>query len=248
MTTPPIDPARIGEAFQEATKYARGRPVRMAGFDPAAERRAFPDAERAPLPRPEIRGGPGLWNAISRRRSARSYSAEPARLDELSQMLWACQGVTGEGGGRRFRAAPSAGALYPCETYVVVNRVEDLDPGLYHYEVPEHELSLLRGGDLGPDVARAACDQAMCGPAALVFIWTAVVARCGVKYRQRAFRYIYLDAGHIGHSVALAAAGLGLGSCQIAAFFDDEVNAIVGADGRAETAVYMTSVGRPANH
>jgi SagB-type dehydrogenase family enzyme len=83
----------------------------------------------------------------------------------------------------------------------------------------------------------------MAAMAPVVLLWTAVVDRSSWKYRQRAYRYIYLDAGHIGQNIALAAEGLGLGSCAIGALYDDEVNELVGADGRDETAVYLTTVG-----
>ena len=245
MSEGAFDPRRIGEAFQEATKYHPDRPSDLAGFPLVPERRSFPETQHIPLPRPEIEGGPGLWETTLRRRSVRRYARVPVQLGQLSQMLWASQGVTALAGGHRLRAAPSAGALYPCETYLVVNGVEELDPGLYHYEVYEHELAFLREGELGPELGRAACGQSFCAKAAAVFVWTAVIPRCGAKYRQRAFRYIHLDAGHLGQCVALAAVGLGLGTCQIAAFYDDEVNKILGVDGQDETTLYLTTVGRP---
>lgn len=86
----------------------------------------------------------------------------------------------------------------------------------------------------------------MCGAAAVVFIWTAVFQRSKWKYGQRAYRYVYLDAGHVAENLALAATGLGLGSCPIAALYDDEVNGLIGADGVAESVIYMTAVGCPA--
>ena len=235
----------VGEAFQEGTKYHPDRPVRSEGYAPVAERKTYPQAERTPLPAPVEEGGPDLWETVRGRRSCRAYASTPLKLEDLSQVLWAGQGVTARMGAYRFRAAPSAGALYPCETYAAVRSVEGLSPGVYHYDVHEHALEALRSGDVSGEVAAAACGQPFCAQAACVLIWTAVVPRCGAKYRQRAFRYIYLDAGHIAQNVALAAVGLGLGTCQVAAFFDEEVNAVVGADGRMETAVYMTSVGVP---
>ncbi len=100
-------------------------------------------------------------------------------------------------------------------------------------------------GDLGPQAARAALDQAMVARSAVVFVWTAVFPRSRWKYRERAFRYVYLDAGHIAAHVSLAAVALGLGSCQVAAFFDDELNALLDVDGEEESALYLTVVGRP---
>jgi SagB-type dehydrogenase family enzyme len=143
------------------------------------------------------------------------------------------------------RAAPSAGALYPVETYLSVQMVEGIEPGIYHYNVRTHDLDRLRPGDFREAVAEAALDQGFLAEAAVVFAWTAVFARSKWKYKERAYRYVYLDAGHIAQNVALAAVALGLGSCQIAALYDDEVNAVLGVDGKEESILYMTALGRP---
>jgi SagB-type dehydrogenase family enzyme len=143
------------------------------------------------------------------------------------------------------RAAPSAGALYPIETYLSVQMVENIEPGIYHYDVREHRLDQLRTGDFGAPVAEAALDQGFLAEAAVVFAWTAVFGRSKWKYKQRAYRYVYLDAGHIAQNVAVAAVALGLGSCQVAALYDGEVNDILGVDGEDESVLYMTAVGRP---
>jgi len=165
-------------------------------------------------------------------------------MEELSQLLWAAQGITRYQRGFGFRTAPSAGALYPIETYLIANRVETLEKGAYHYSVANHALHTLRLGDLAEEAARAALDQRMCRDAAVVFVWTAVFQRSKWKYDQRAYRYIYLDAGHIAQNVALAAVALALGACQIGALYDEEVNRLVGVDGEQESAIYMTAVGR----
>jgi SagB-type dehydrogenase family enzyme len=148
--------------------------------------------------------------------------------------------------GFAFRTAPSAGGLFPVEHYVVANSVSGLDPGVYHYAVLDEALELLRSGDQRLAVAHAALDQTIAAEADAVFVWTAVLERSRWKYGQRFARYIFLDAGHIAENVALAAVALGLGSCQIAAFFDDEAAALLGVDEGEEPVVYMTTVGRPA--
>ena len=160
-------------------------------------------------------------------------------------MLWAAQGVTARRGEYSLRTTPSAGALYPVEPYVVVHSVEGIAPGVYHYGVRSHCLECIRQGDHRSRVARAALDQQMAYTATVVFVWTAVFARSKWKYDQRAHRYVYLDAGHIAQNVALAAQAMDLGSCQVAAFYDDEVNALLEVDGTAESAIYMTVVGKP---
>jgi SagB-type dehydrogenase family enzyme len=161
-------------------------------------------------------------------------------------MLWAMQGITQPGRGVDFRTAPSAGALYPVETYLVVHNVEGVDPGVYHYDVQHHQLEQLKRGDFRAAVAHAALDQGMAARANVVFVWTAVFERPKWKYKQRAYRYVYLDAGHIAQNLALAAVALGLGSCQIAALYDGEANDLLGVDGVGESTVYMTVVGRAA--
>ena len=166
-------------------------------------------------------------------------------LEVLSQLLWATQGITGQQQGYRFRACASAGALYPLDTYLVLNRVEGAGPGIAHYNVIEHSLSLLLAGEFGPACAQACLGQDFCATAQVVFTCGAVVSRSAQKYGDRCYRYLYLDAGHIGAQLQLAAVALGLGSVNIGAFLDDEVNALFGLDGVKETVIYLTAVGAP---
>ena len=164
---------------------------------------------------------------------------------ELSFLLWSSTGIQRREQGYEFRTAPSAGALYPIETYVIVNNVEGLEKGLYHYNIEEHMLEELKLGDFGGELAQAALEQEMLANAPLVFVWTAIFERSKWKYRQRAYRYVYLDAGIIGENLMLSATGIGLGSCNVGAFFDNEVNKILGVDGTAESVVYLSVVGHP---
>lgn len=164
-------------------------------------------------------------------------------MKQLSYLLWASTGIQRVEQGFAFRTAPSAGALYPIETYLMVHRVEQLEPGVYHYDILHHRLDLLTKGDCRGSIARAALDQSMCASAAVVFVWAGVFNRSKCKYGQRAYRYIYLDAGHIAENLALGAVSLGLGSCQIAAVYDDEVNSIIGVDGKKESVLYLSVVG-----
>jgi SagB-type dehydrogenase family enzyme len=205
----------------------------------------YPDAlEVFPLPTPATAGGKGAWLVLYQRRSERDFSNARLSLADLSQLLFAIQGVSAHAGEYLLRTSPSAGALYPVETYLAANRVEDLPAGLYHFNVPQYSLELIRKEDLSAALCRAGLGQPMIMECAAAFIWTAVVARSKWKYRERAYRYIYLDAGHIGENLYLAATALNLGCCTIGAFYDEEVNAAVGIDGVSETAVYMAAVGR----
>jgi SagB-type dehydrogenase family enzyme len=237
----------IGDRFQGETKYFRGKLA--AGYLDWEKKpgpyKIYPQAPKVRLPMPEQGGGMPLWEAVGRRRSVRDFKGSPLSAKDLSQILWASQGITRVMGEYALRSAPSAGALYPVETYLSVQAVESIDPGIYHYGVREHELELLRAGDFGEAAAGAALDQGFLAEAAVVFAWTAMFARSKWKYKERAYRYVYLDAGHIAQSAALAATALGLGTCQIAALYDDEVNALLGVDGKEESIVYMTAVGYP---
>lgn len=191
-------------------------------------------------------------------RSVRQFSDEPLSLEDLSRLLWAGCAVTHVAANQLYRAAPSAGALYPIETYLAANRVRDLPAGLYHYRVAAgderghidpsggHALERLRAGGIGQELAHAALEQGLLARAAAVFVWTAVFSRSRWKYRERAFRYVYLDAGHVAAQVSLAAVTLGLGTCQVGAFFDQVVDDLLGVDGETEAALYLTAVGHPS--
>jgi SagB-type dehydrogenase family enzyme len=130
------------------------------------------------------------------------------------------------------------------ETYLLVNNVETLEKGIYHFRPHYFDLEFLREGDISGDLARAALGQSMVVGSQVTFIWSAVIERSKWKYRERAYRYIYLDAGHIAQNLYLAGEALGLSVCAIAAFFDDEVNRLVGLDGVKETTIYLATVGR----
>jgi SagB-type dehydrogenase family enzyme len=233
-----------GDMFLRGTKYRRGHlPGGYLDWATKPETyKRYPSAPRVHLAPPQGEGGAPLWETMKCRRSVRDFKDEPLSKAGLSQLLWAAQGITDPLSG--FRTAPSAGALYPVETYLVVNFVEDVDPGVYHYAVETHELEQLRKGDFRLQIARAALDQEMAYLANVVFVWTAVFERSKWKYKQRAYRYVCLDAGHIAQNVALAAVALNRESCQVGAFYDDEVNALVGVDGVEESVIYMTVVGR----
>lgn len=204
-------------------------------------------SERVVLPPPRTEGGPGLWAALSARRSVRAYRAEPMTLEELSQLLWATQGATHRTPTRVLRTAPSAGACYPIETYVAAGEVTGLAPGLWRYEAGGHALDLVRPGDIRADLALAA-RQTFVGRAPVVFGFSLILERTARRYGERAFRYACLDCGHAAQNLALAACGLGYGTCMIGAFDDHVIGEIMGLDqdqGR-EIALYFVPVGRPA--
>ncbi len=231
---------KIGQRFQQETKYHRPSyrskpPERFPEVSPP---------RTISLPPPALDSDPGLWKVLRERRSIREYSSIPLSLKDLSNLLWATQGITEKAFAPWYRTAPSAGALHPIDTYLVVNRVEGMETGIYFFEVVEFSLTLKRAGDFSGPIAQAALNQDIARSAAVVFVWVAVIQRSRQKYRQRAYRYIYLDCGHIAQNLYLAATALGLGCCGIAAIFDDEVNDLVGVDGQEETAIYLATVGK----
>lgn len=228
----------------ESTKYRRNRLPDVPGGSSPPGGKHYPAAcPRIDLPRPARLPEASFWQTVARRRSVRRYTEAMIGTEELFLLLWAAQGITQEG-RLALRAAPSAGARYPLETYVAVTRVDGIEPGLYHWELPEQRLALLgRDEAVGRRAAAACLGQAMCAEAACVVMWTAVFERTLSKYGERGMRYVYLDAGHAGQNLQLAATALGLGSCNIGALFDDEMNALLGVDGQAESIVYVTTVG-----
>jgi SagB-type dehydrogenase family enzyme len=236
----------IGDRFQKETGYNRYKMPR-GGLDWANKPeiyKGYPDSEKVVLPQPK--GGElALNQVIKKRKSIRQFSDKPLSLEHLSYLLWASTGIGRREMDYEFRTAPSAGALYPIETYVMANNIEGIQKGIYHYSIKDHKLEKLKTGDFATDMANAALGQIMVRDAQAVFIWTAILYRSKWKYKQRAYRYFYLDCGHIAQNLALSAVSLGLGSCQIGALFDSEVNSLLDLDDQKETVVYMSVVGYP---
>lgn len=200
-----------------------------------------PGTARTDLPPPETDGGGSLERALERRESVRDYAGEALELKPVSQLLWAAQGLNRPGGGR---TAPSAGALYPLEVYLVAGQVAGLAAGTYRYEPGEHELQSVAAGDRRGKLARAALGQSWVGEASAVVVIAAVYERTRAKYGERASRYVPMEAGAAGQNVLLQAADLGLGAVMVGAFRDARVAEVVGLrDG--ETPLLLIPVGTP---
>ena len=181
-----------------------------------------------------------MEEALSQRRSIRAYSGETLTIEDVSQLLWAAQGITSAGGGR---TAPSAGALYPLELYLVVGDVEGIDKGVYKYILEEHELEKVKDGDIRAELADAALGQACVRDAAIDIVFTAVYERTTGKYRERGIRYVQMEAGHAAQNIYLQAVALDLGTVVIGAFVDGEVKEIMKMQ-EQETPLYIMPVGR----
>lgn len=202
-----------------------------------------------PLPRRGQWQGVGavdLTTAIAHRRSRREYSGEAFILDELSFLLWASQGVMRAlGSGHALRTVPSAGCRHALETYLAIQRVKGLDPGLYRFLPLEHALVLERPD---PDIARkvmAACFfQRFVGEAAVTFVWTAVPYRMEWRYGLASHKVIALDAGHACQNLYLACEAVGAAICAIAAYDQEAMDELLGVDGNDELTVYLAPVGK----
>ena len=233
-------------SYVQKTKYSREQALRDdLGSIPSPDHfKTYGGAERVQLPQPDFSESADLWHCLARRRSERNTTQEPLSLEELAKVLWAAQGITARAGMYLLRTAPSAGALYPFETYVYIDRVEGVPQGIYHLDVADFVLECLQEGNFNGAITAASLGQPVVRKAAVVIIWTAMMLRCMVKYRERAVRYIGMDLGHVCQNVQLAASALGLGSCPIGAFYDDELNKLVGVEGEEETVLYMITVGK----
>jgi len=195
------------------------------------------------LPEPRVSSATSIEVALSKRRSVRSYSDAPLTLAQVSQLLWAAQGVTDS---RGYRTAPSAGALYPLEIYLVVGAVEGLEAGVYHYVPASHQLRRIASGDKREALATAALGQSCVRRGTIVLVYSAVYERTTRKYGQRGRRYVHMEIGHAAQNVYLQAVALGLGTVVVGAFDDDQVREVLHFPEDNEP-LYIMPIGYPAH-
>jgi SagB-type dehydrogenase family enzyme len=203
------------------------------------------------LPSPQLKSKVSLEETILRRRAVRRYRREPLNLSQLSQILWSAQGITGT---REFRAAPSAGAIYPLEIFVVVGKQgviaseakqapDELQAGIYHYEADSHSLSLHKPADLRPDLARATLDQEFIIDAPVDIVICALYHRTSYRYGRRGERYVHIEVGHVGENIHLQAVALGLATVEVGAFHDEEVRKVLGVEEQIKP-LYIMPLGK----
>jgi SagB-type dehydrogenase family enzyme len=216
---------------------------------PPIEKPFAPDAQRIDLI------PPGQWpnipdvelrTAIAQRESRRRYTGEALRLDELSLLLWATQGVRQQlDAGTALRVVPSAGARHALETYLCVFRVEGLERGFYRYLPLEHQL-LFEFADVQPErrITEATLGQSFVGAGAVVFLWTAVPRRMEWRYGLAAHKVIAIDAGHVCQNLYLACEAIGAGTCAVAAYHQQLIDELLRVDGDEEFTVYLAPVGK----
>lgn len=238
----PEETVDVGELYHQWSKPGSLSLGTALNWGRQPERyKVYPDAERIALPAPQGAQSLSLEDAIETRRSVRHYSAESLSLERLSRLLHAAQGITEP--RRGFRASPSAGALYPIELYAVVHNVAGLEPGIYHYAVPEHGLELVQTGDFRAAIVQAGLWQDFLGQANVCFVLSAIFQRTRWRYRERTYRYVLLEAGHVGQNLYLAATSMGLGACAVGAFLDNQLDDLLGLEGKEEATLYVVSVG-----
>ncbi len=234
----------LGSRYLQETKFDEQTLHRKARLDiaPAHPYKEYAGADKIKLPT-TWEMDKSLHDTLQYRRSHRRYGDAALSMEDLAMLLWAGQGISGRAGSFFFRTAPSAGALYPVETYLSIQHVESLSPGLYHFQPLEFCLELMSEGFVGKSVAEAALGQNFMAKAGVVFIWSAILRRNFSKYGHRGLRYIMMDAGHICQNLLLAAEGLQLGACPVAAFYDDALNKLLALDGEEESVIYLAAVG-----
>ncbi len=243
-----VDSLSIGQLFHQQTGTdSAGSKAKNSEF--AAEIPLYKQLKwnmKVALPTPQVPASMTVAGAIEARTSVRNYSGRALSLSQLSRILISADGITHGSGDFVRRAAPSAGALYPIEIYLVVTNVDSLPPGLYHFDVSDTSLQFLQAGDLGRQLNIAANSQKSVGTTPVTLVFTSRFARVTHKYADRGYRYAYMEAGAIAENVYLQSTALGLGTVLAGSFNDDALNALLGIDGKDEAALIIMPIGHPA--
>ena len=238
-----------GSDFIRKTKHVNlGASDQQRGTPPPSPFELFvddPTTVELP-PTDSIRPNVDFHDLVTNRRSLRNYADTPFSLEELSYLLWCSHGVKESGPVNTLRTVPSAGARHALDTIVLANRVDALDPGLYHYSAAEHCLANLHRADAAA-ICRACYDQRFVLTSAAVFIWVAIPYRMSWRYGERGYRYLHLDVGHVCQNLYLAAESIDSGVCAIAAYDDDVINDLLGLDGTDRFVIYLAAAGKKPN-
>jgi SagB-type dehydrogenase family enzyme len=247
----------ISELFHENTRQRRSdrhfvERIIAANLSPllrevlhSAQKR-YPSAPRVQLPLVGDGIEAAFDSVVLARRSERSMSGEALTLGEVSRLLRLTNGVTTDraSGGPPFRAAPSGGALFPAELYLVSLEVNGLATGLYHYLPGDHELEEVSPGRHAADLV-AITSTPEIAQAAVVLVITGIPARTHLKYGDRGYRFLLLEAGHIAQNALLTTCSTGLSAFTVGGFIDDELDDLLGIDGVDEISLYLVVIGRP---
>jgi len=246
----------MSEIFRDFLKSSIWKTIDFSTTDqsrgikpPPAEKPCNPEDRRIGLIKP------GDWKSISEvsveaaianRKSRRSYTEDTIKLEELSFLLWATQGLRGKRSAvRNYRTVPSAGCRHALETYIAAFRVEGIPKAIYRYLPMSHQLiEVVKHQNLEGLLTQAALGQSFAGKSAVTFIWTTIPARMEWRYSRTSYKVIALDAGHVGQNLYLACEAIGAGTCAIAAYDQEVADKILGIDGVEEFTIYMAPVGK----
>lgn len=236
------------QEFLKSTYYQNLSPSKQSEEKPAPPMINKPEniIKSFKLPNPEEIQLPeeNLFDILENRRSRRAYSDSPLNQNDLSLLLYYTQGIKKTlSEGRNMRTVPSAGARHPFDTYLYLNRSEELPAGLYYYNPLEHNIYLLNNQDLTEELIEGAIGQKFIKDAAAIFCWVANYYRTAWRYSERSFRYIHLDGGHICQNLYLTAEALNYGACAIAAYDDEKMNQLLNIDSDDRFVAYLASLG-----
>lgn len=239
-----------GRMFMEKTRYEHvSVSDQYRGLPPSPlEKPVSSGGVFIPLPAPDTINVPqlDLRTAIEKRRSIRHYLRDPLSIDELAYLLWCTQGIVHvQDPYFTLRNVPSAGGRHSFETYLLINRVSGIKPGIYRYLAFSHRLVEVDCSFGVTERVMAAClGQAFVRNSAVTFLWACVIYRMAWRYAERAWRLVHLDAGHLGQNLYLAGEQIGCGTCAIGAFDDQLMAELLGLDGADEFVIYCASLGK----
>ena len=242
LSPKPYDGGDVGEFYhRESSLGIKALVSNLLDWGRAPERyKVVADGQVTPLPPVEAPPTMTVADALEQRRSLRRYEE---RAMSAAELAWVVQAATGITSSNEYRSAPSAGALYPIETYVAVSRVTGIEAGLYHVDVRAQALREVRAGSVAGDLMVAGLGQGFLRSAPVVLVLTGLFQRTRWKYHQRHYRYVCWEGGHIAQNVYLAAEAAGMGACMVGAFLDGTLNDLLNVDGRREAALGLVAVG-----
>ena len=241
----------IGNEFVHLTRYLYDRKSDQEEGKPRPDAVKTRSGEIVSLPAVGAITMPSisLARAIEQRRSQRKYTEDQLSSEELSFLLWSTSWARDFRSSERneftLRNVPSAGARHPFECYLLIKKVKGIRPGLYYYHPIRHCLSLINeSSEISDRIFEGCFNQGMLAEAAVTFIWSAIPYRTAWRYGQRGYRYLYLDAGHVGQNLHLAAEAVDCGACMIGAYLDELMNECIEVDGVSEFVIYIATVGK----
>lgn len=257
MVLSPGNEDLLCELFHENSKigrYSKGLSInevweRMEQLGQSLQFSGYPAIK---LPRRWVKMTKSLSQAILTRTSARHLKPSRLTLREIATILHFAYGITRQNQDsnfpRPFRVVPSGGALYPLEIFLHGRGIKGIPKGLYHFDPLKHQLRLIREGDQALNISKMTPYPELLSGSSLVIFLTAIFERSVFKYKDRGYRFVLLEAGHVAQNLNLVSNGLGLGSINIGGFFDREVDEFLGLDGITHSTIYITAIGKPAKN